>query len=52
MRTILLIEDNRQLSAALTRCLLDEGHVVEAAYDGAAGQDYAEAAPTTPSFST
>jgi DNA-binding response OmpR family regulator len=42
---ILLIEDNRQLSAALTRCLLDEGHVVDTAYDGIEGQDYAETAP-------
>jgi DNA-binding response OmpR family regulator len=41
----LLIEDNRQLSTALTRCLLDEGYAVDSAYDGAEGQAYAEAAP-------
>jgi DNA-binding response OmpR family regulator len=41
---ILLIEDNRQLSASLKRCLLDEGYAVDAAYDGEEGQDFAEAA--------
>jgi DNA-binding response OmpR family regulator len=42
---ILLVEDNRQLSASLRRCLLDEGYAVDAAYDGEEGQEYAESAP-------
>jgi DNA-binding response OmpR family regulator len=40
---LLVVEDNRQLSAALERSLEDAGYVVDAAYDGAEGQALAEA---------
>jgi DNA-binding response OmpR family regulator len=42
---VLLIEDNRQLSTSLRRCLLDAGYAVDVAYDGEEGQDFAESAP-------
>ncbi len=42
---ILLVEDNRRLSAALARSLADAGYAVDAAYDGAEGEHFAEAAP-------
>jgi two-component system, OmpR family, copper resistance phosphate regulon response regulator CusR len=42
---ILLVEDNRRLSASLKACLLDEGYAVDAVYDGEEGQEYAAAAP-------
>src|SRR5579864_5719933 len=42
---ILLVEDNRRLSAALARSLADAGYAVDAAYDGEEGERFAEAAP-------
>jgi DNA-binding response OmpR family regulator len=42
---ILIVEDNRRLSAALTRSLADAGYAVDAAYDGVEGEHLAEAAP-------
>jgi DNA-binding response OmpR family regulator len=42
---ILVVEDNRRLSAALARALEDAGYAVDAAYDGAEGQELAESAP-------
>jgi DNA-binding response OmpR family regulator len=42
---ILLVEDNRRLSAALARSLQDSGYAVDAAYDGAEGEQFAEAVP-------
>jgi len=42
---ILVVEDNRRLSAALARALEDAGYAVDAAYDGIEGQECAESAP-------
>ena len=42
---ILVIEDNRRLSAALKQSLSEAGYAVDAAYDGAEGQAFAVAAP-------
>jgi len=42
---ILVIEDNRRLSAALKLSLGDAGYAVDAAFDGAEGQAFAEATP-------
>ena len=42
---ILLVEDNRRLSAALKGALQDAGYAVDAAYDGAEGEAFALAAP-------
>ncbi len=42
---ILLVEDNRRLSGALARSLADAGYAVDAAYDGAEGERFAEVAP-------
>ncbi len=42
---ILVIEDNRRLSAALKQSLGDAGYAVDAAFDGAEGQAFAEAIP-------
>jgi len=42
---ILLVEDNRRLSAALGGALQDAGYAVDAAYDGVNGQELAESAP-------
>jgi DNA-binding response OmpR family regulator len=42
---ILVVEDNRRLSAALARALEDAGYAVDAAYDGIEGQERAESAP-------
>jgi DNA-binding response OmpR family regulator len=42
---ILVVEDNRRLSAALVRALQDAGYAVDAAYDGMDGQALAESAP-------
>jgi DNA-binding response OmpR family regulator len=42
---ILVVEDNRRLSAALARALEDSGYAVDAAYDGTEGQELAESAP-------
>ncbi|WIG61186.1 MAG: Two-component transcriptional response regulator, OmpR family [Ktedonobacterales bacterium] len=42
---ILVIEDNRRLSAALAQSLSDAGYAVDTAYDGQEGQEFAEAAP-------
>ena len=38
---ILLIEDNRRLSDALRRTLVEDGYVVDTAYDGVEGEDLA-----------
>ncbi len=40
---ILVVEDNRRLSAALGRSLADAGYAVDAAYDGVDGQAFAAA---------
>ncbi|HEX6799672.1 MAG TPA: response regulator transcription factor [Ktedonobacterales bacterium] len=42
---ILLVEDNRRLSAALKGALQDAGYAVDAAYDGLEGEAFAQAAP-------
>jgi DNA-binding response OmpR family regulator len=42
---ILLVEDNRRLSAALKGALQDAGYAVDAAYDGPEGEALAQAAP-------
>lgn len=42
---ILVIEDNRRLSAALKSCLEDEAYAVDAAFDGQEGLDFVAAAP-------
>ena len=42
---ILVIEDNRRLSAALKLSLSEVGYAVDVAYDGAEGQAFAEATP-------
>ena len=42
---ILLVEDNRRLSAALKGALQDAGYAVDAAYDGPEGEAFAQAAP-------
>lgn len=42
---ILVVEDNRRLNMALARALEDAGYAVDAAYDGAQGQELAAAAP-------
>lgn len=42
---ILLVEDNRRLSASLKNSLVDEGYAVDVAYDGVEGQEYAEMTP-------
>jgi len=41
---LLLIEDDRRLSRALKLNLMDAGYAVDAAYDGAEGQAFAESA--------
>jgi DNA-binding response OmpR family regulator len=38
---ILLVEDNRRLSDALRRTLVEDGYVVDTAYDGVEGEDMA-----------
>jgi len=38
---ILLIEDNRRLSDVLRRTLVEDGYVVDTAYDGVEGEDLA-----------
>ncbi len=42
---ILVIEDNRRLSAALKASLVDAGYAVDIASDGAEGEAFAEATP-------
>ncbi|HZC07886.1 MAG TPA: response regulator transcription factor [Ktedonobacterales bacterium] len=42
---ILVIEDNRRLSAALKASLVDAGYAVDVAQDGAEGETYAQATP-------
>ena len=42
---VLVVEDNRRLSAALKASLADAGYAVDAAYDGQEGQVLAESAP-------
>ena len=42
---VLIVEDNRRLSAALARSLADAGYAVDAAYDGVEGEQLAAAAP-------
>ena len=42
---ILVVEDNRRLSAALARALEDAGYAVDTACDGTEGQELAESAP-------
>ncbi|HEX6798222.1 MAG TPA: response regulator, partial [Ktedonobacterales bacterium] len=42
---ILLVEDNRRLSAALKGALQDAGYAVDAAYDGPEGEAVAQAVP-------
>ncbi|MFI5271557.1 MAG: response regulator transcription factor [Ktedonobacterales bacterium] len=42
---ILLVEDNRRLSAALKASLADAGYAVDAAFDGPEGQAFAENGP-------
>jgi DNA-binding response OmpR family regulator len=42
---ILLVEDNRRLSAALKASLVDAGYAVDAAYDGVEGEELARSAP-------
>ena len=42
---ILLVEDNRRLSASLKMSLEDDGYAVDAAYDGVEGQELAEMTP-------
>jgi len=42
---ILLIEDNRRLSAILRQALVDEGYAVDAAYDGVEGEEMAGFTP-------
>ncbi len=42
---ILVVEDNRRLSAALKSCLEDEAHAVDVAYDGEEGIDFARVTP-------
>ncbi len=42
---LLVIEDNRRLSAALKQSLMDAGYAVDLAADGAEGEDFAVAAP-------
>jgi DNA-binding response OmpR family regulator len=41
---ILMIEDNRRLSAALKECLIEAGYAVDVAGDGATGESFAVAA--------
>ncbi len=42
---ILLIEDNRRLSESLSKTLVEDGYVVDQAYDGAEGEDLALLTP-------
>jgi DNA-binding response OmpR family regulator len=42
---ILLVEDNRRLSESLRATLVEDGYAVDAAYDGAEGEDMAHLAP-------
>jgi DNA-binding response OmpR family regulator len=42
---ILLVEDNRRLSASLKMSLIDAGYAVDTAYDGVEGQELAEVTP-------
>lgn len=42
---ILLVEDNRRLSASLKMSLIDAGYAVDTAYDGVEGQELAELTP-------
>lgn len=42
---LLVIEDNRRLSAALKQSLVDAGYAVDVAGDGAEGEAFAETAP-------
>lgn len=42
---ILLVEDNRRLSAALKASLVDAGYAVDAAYDGVEGEELAASTP-------
>src|SRR5260370_36652403 len=42
---VLIVEDNRRVSAALARSLADAGYAVDAAYDGVEGEQLAAAAP-------
>ncbi len=42
---ILLVEDNRRLSDSLRLSLVDDGYVVDAAYDGQEGEELAELTP-------
>jgi len=42
---VLVVEDNRRLSAALESCLEDEGYAVDLAHDGQEALDYAGATP-------
>ena len=42
---ILLVEDNRRLSAALKASLVDAGYAVDAAYDGMEGEELAISTP-------
>jgi DNA-binding response OmpR family regulator len=42
---VLVVEDNRRLSAALKASLVDAGYAVDAAFDGQEGQELAEATP-------
>lgn len=42
---ILLVEDNRRLSDTLQLSLADDGHVVDAAYDGTEGEELAQLTP-------
>jgi DNA-binding response OmpR family regulator len=42
---ILLVEDNRRLSASLKATLMDDGYAVDAAYDGVEGEEMATFTP-------
>jgi DNA-binding response OmpR family regulator len=42
---ILLVEDNRRLSDTLQLSLADDGHVIDAAYDGNEGEELAQLTP-------
>ena len=39
---VLLVEDDRRLSQSLKMSLMDEGYAVDAAFDGAEGEEFAE----------